>query len=157
MSTPRTLQLLLGRGQVGLRILLAVIRDLQLALGNRALVIKNLGSFVLRARQPLVVDRLQVLIEGAGDVGALHLHEQLALLDVVSDLRMNRNHPARGQRNDRDGSGNIGIDRAGDVQRRGRLILRWQYDGKASGMIDGDEVDALLGLTTCAGGGASAA
>ena len=105
------MQLLLRRRQIGLRILLAIIGDFQLALGDRALFVKNFGSFVLRSRQSLVVDRLQVLIEGVGDVGALHLHEQLALFDVGADLGVNRNHPAGGYRNDRDRSGNIRIDR----------------------------------------------
>ena len=138
------MQLLLRRRQIGLGVLLGVVRDFQLALGNRALVIKNLGSFVLRPRQSLVVDRLQVLIEGVGDVGALHLHQQLALLDVGADLGVNRNHTAGGDRNDRDGSGNIRIDRTGHVERRGRRILRGGGDGKAVWVIDGDEADTAL-------------
>ncbi len=140
----KEMQLLLRRCQIGLSVLLGVVRDFQLALGNRALVIKNLGSFFLRPRQSLVIDRLQVLIEGVGDVGALHLHEQLALLDVGADLGMNRNHTAGGYRNDRDGSGNIRIDRAGHVERRGRRILRSCRYGKAVGMIDCDEGDTAL-------------
>ena len=140
------MQLLLGRRQIGLGILLAVIGDFQLAFGDRALVVKNFGAFVLRPRQSLVVDRLQVLIEGVGDVGALHLHEQLALLDEGSDLRVDRNHPAGGDGDDRDGSGNIGIDRAGDIERRSRRILRGGDDRKAVWVIDGDEADAALVL-----------
>ena len=86
------MQLLLRRRQIRLGVLLGVVRDFQLALGDRTLVIENLGSFILRMRQSLVIDRLQVLIEGVRDVSTLHLHEQLALLDEGADLGMNRNH-----------------------------------------------------------------
>ena len=47
---------------------LAILRDLELALSDRALVIENLGPLELRVREMLVIDRLQVLIEGVGDV-----------------------------------------------------------------------------------------
>ena len=120
---PEDAELLLGRGQVGLRILLAVIGNLQLAFGDRALVEKNLGPVVLRMRASrLVVDRFQILIKGAGDVGALDLHEQLALADIVSNSRMERDHTAGGQGNNRNGAGDIGIDGTGDVQGGGGLI-----------------------------------
>src|ERR1700678_4610286 len=57
---------------------------------------------------------------------------------------MNCNHTSGVYGNDRDGSGNVRIDRTGDVERRGRRILRGRGYGKAVGVIDGDEGDTAL-------------
>ncbi len=140
------MQLLLRRCQIGLGVLLAVVRDLQLALGNRALIVKNFRSLILGTRESLVVDRLQVLIEGIGDVRALHLHEQLALLDEGAELGVDGNHPAGGDRNNRDGARDVGVDCPGYIQRRSRGILRGRRDRKAVWVIDGDQADAALTL-----------
>ena len=125
-------------------ILLPDIRDFQLALGYRALVIQNLRPLILRPRQSLVINSFEIGTEGVGDVGALHLHEQLALLDVGAKLRVDRNHTAGSQGDNRDGPGNVGIHRAGNVQRGGGRILRGRRDRKSLGPIDGDEVDTTL-------------
>src|ERR1700721_4602180 len=99
-------QLLFGCRQIGFRVLLAVVRDFQLAFGDRALLVKDFGSLVLRPRQSLVVDRFQVLIEGVGYVGALHLHQQLALGDKSTDLSVNSYDSSGSYGDERDLTGN---------------------------------------------------
>ena len=66
------LQLLFGRRQVGLGVLFRVLGLLQHGLRDGAVLEQILGADVSLVGQLLVVDGLQISVEGVGDVGALH-------------------------------------------------------------------------------------
>ena len=67
-----SLQLLFGGSQIGLRVLLRVFGLLQHGLRDGAVLEEVLGAEVCLVGELLVVDGLQIGVEGVGDVGALH-------------------------------------------------------------------------------------
>ena len=64
----------------------------------------------------LVVDGLEVGVEGGGDVGALDFHHQLALVDVVAQADVESDDAAVGEGENGDLAGDVGIDGAGDLE-----------------------------------------
>src|SRR6202789_4032856 len=118
-------QLLLSSYERSLRIILGVLRNLDLASGNCTLVKEDFGAVELNLSKTLVVDGFEVLTDRAGDVGALHFHQELTLFYVVADAGMDINHAAGGNGDDRDRAGDVGIDRSGDLNlRSGRVAGR---------------------------------
>ncbi len=117
-------QLLLSRGERGLRIVLGVLGDLELAVGNRTLVVEYLGAVELDLGETLVVDGLQIDGKGAGYIGALHLHQQLAFFDEVADAGVDLNYSAGGDGDNGNGARDVGIDRTSELDCRSRRITR---------------------------------
>ena len=77
---------------------------------------KILGADIGFVGKLLVIDRLQIGIEGVGDVGTLHAEQQLTLLHVVAEARLDIDDAAVGQRDDRNLARNVRGDGSGDVQ-----------------------------------------
>ena len=115
-------ELLLGRGDRGLGVVLRILRNFKLAGGNGSLVQQELGAVELRLGEVLVVDRLQVGLEGRGHVVALDLHQELALLDGVAHARVDRDNATGRDGDDGDGARDVGVDGAGHVELRGRVV-----------------------------------
>ena len=109
-------QLLLGCGQQRLRIPLRVFGDLKLRLGDRALVVETLVALERNAREMLVVDSLDVVAEGGGDIRALHVHDGLTLADGVAQAHAQIDDAAVGQRKHGKLARNIRVHAARGVQ-----------------------------------------
>ena len=90
----------------------------------------------------LVVGGFQIGIECIGDVGALHLEQQLAFLHVVVEAGLDVDHAAIGQRDDGNFARDVGKDCAGCVQLGGGLDLPAAASGNlaTSFVVDGDQV-----------------
>jgi hypothetical protein len=58
------------------------------ALGDGALVVKNLRAFELYTRQALVVHGLQIELVRARDIVASHPQQQLAFLHHIAEPRL---------------------------------------------------------------------
>jgi hypothetical protein len=64
---------LFGRGiQISFGVLFGIFGLFERALGDRALVVKNLRALQLHPRQPLVIHGLLISLVSAGDIVALH-------------------------------------------------------------------------------------
>ncbi len=100
-------ELLLGGGEGSLGIVFGVLGDLELAGGDGALVVEELGPVELNLGEAFVVDGLEVVAEGAGDVGALDLHQELALVDEVTDARVDVEYAAGRDGDYGDGAGHV--------------------------------------------------
>ena len=94
----------------------SVLGDLDFLQRDRALPSQELGTFQLLARQFVVRQRLPVVGERLGDIGALNPQQELAL---GYNARINLHHAARSQRNHRDVPRYIGGDGTGHSQLRG--------------------------------------
>ena len=79
---------------------LRVLGLLQHGLGDGAVFVEVLGAEIRLVVQLLVVHGLEVGIEGVGDVGALHLKEELAFFHVVVEARLDIDNTAVGERDD---------------------------------------------------------
>src|SRR5580698_5037569 len=119
----------LGLGFGILRNLLVVHRD-----GSPA--IQVLRSFGLCAGKLFVGNRLLVIRIGARDIRTLYAEQHLTLLNEITQAGFDLHDAPGGQRYDRDGSGNVRIDRGGDLQfrmghmfdgRRQRKLIRMLY------------------------------
>ena len=99
--------------------LLGVVGLLEHGLGNRAMLEQILRAEVGLVGQLLVIDRLQIGIEGIGDVRALHPEQQLALLHVVVEAHLDIDDAAVGEGDDRNLARDIREDGSGGVQFRG--------------------------------------
>jgi len=133
---PEDAELLLCGGERGFGVVLRILRNLALAGGDGSLVQQELGAVELRLRQALIVDRLQVGLEGRRHVVALDLHQQLALLDGVSHARVDRDDAAGRDGDDRDGARDVGVDGAGHVELRGRVVAGDGGKGKLLRVLD---------------------
>jgi hypothetical protein len=105
-------------------------------------------QFVARERdlgQVLVVYRLQIGVEGGGHIGTLHLHDQLTLVDEVAQPDVQRHHAAVGQGEHRNLTRDIGVDRAGHLQRAQHLPGGGLHQRKARRALHVDHV-AVPGL-----------
>ena len=111
------------------------LRDLEILLGNSAMIEEKLGTVQLGAGQSFVGDGLAVIRGGSGNIGALHAQQELALGNLVAETRMNLDDTARGQRNDRDVAGDVGGNQAGDCQFRHGVVLRCGGQRKLLGVI----------------------
>ena len=110
-----------------LGVFFAVLGDLQLALGDGALVIKQLIALESDVGEVFVRDRLEVVAEGGADVGALDLHDELAFFDVVAETGVESNHAAVSQREHGNLAGDVGADGA--------------RHGKSADDLGGDRLD----------------
>jgi hypothetical protein len=82
--TPRVSSCCFGRGEVGLRVgFSGILRLLERGQRNRAVIVEVFGAVEGLMGKLLVVGGLEVSVERVGDIGALHLEKQLALLHVV--------------------------------------------------------------------------
>ena len=115
------LQLFFGCGDVGLGVLLSVLRLFQHGLGNGAVLEQILGATIALVGELFVVGCFQICVESTCDVGALHLHQQLSLLHVVVEAGPDVHDAAVRHRDDGDLARDIGKDGAGGVQFAGRL------------------------------------
>ena len=134
-------QLLFGGSEVGFGVLLRVFGLLQHGLRDCAVLEQIVGPHVSHVGHVLVVGRLEIGVEGAGDVRALHLQQQLALLHVVVEAGLDVHHAAVGDRDDRNLARDVGKDGAGSRQLRRRFDLpRCERElGRIVG-VDGDQV-----------------
>ena len=88
--------------------LFGVSGHLKVVQRDRAVGIKVLRAFELRARQFLVGDGFAVIRISAGNVSASNSQHHIALFDRVAQARANLHDAARGQRDDRHVSRNVG-------------------------------------------------
>ena len=89
----------------------------------------------LLPRQALIVLGFLISLEGAGDIVAAHLEQQLALLYRVAEPGVDLHHSAGGQRDGGHGAGDIGLHHAGHVQLRRRFVLDGGDQRKLLGMV----------------------
>ena len=87
----------------------------------------------------LVVHRLEIHIEGIGNIRALYFQDKLALLHVVVEPGLDVDDAATGKRNDGHFAGDIRIDRAGDIQLSVSFGLLGRDQFELLRPIDGDE------------------
>jgi hypothetical protein len=119
--------------------------------------VEVLGAHVCLVGHLLVADGLEIGVVGAGDVGALDLEEQIAFLDVVIEAGADVDDLAAGEGDRGHLARDVRVDRTGDVQLRGRVVLLRGDEGKLVGLIDGDQAHVAgwddLRLRGCAVGG----
>jgi hypothetical protein len=135
-------ELLLGGEQVSLGIVFAVLRGFLLRFGDSALVQEQVVAFEGDGGEVLVVDGLEIAIEGGGDVRALDVHDELALTDGIAELDMKGDDAAIGEGEDREFAGDVGVDRAGDLEGAADGLGGSLDEGKAAGTVDVHEVRA---------------
>ena len=109
-------ELLIGHLQIGHGIVFPVLSRLELGLRDGSLVVKELVADEGDVGEMLVVDGLDVGIEGGRDIGGLDVHDQLALVDVIADIHFQGGDAAIGDGEDRDLVGGVGLNLAGDVE-----------------------------------------
>ncbi len=108
-------ELLLGCLEIGFGVGFAVFGDLKLGFGDGTLVVEELVALKDDGGEVLVVDLFKIAIEGGGDVRALDLHDELALVDGLAELNMEGGDATVGEREDGDLAGDVRADGAGDV------------------------------------------
>ncbi len=84
---------------------------------------RSCGAKVGFVGELLVIHRFEIGIEGVGDVGTLHLEEQLAFFDVVVEAGLDVDDAAIGEGDDGNFARDVGEDAPGDVELGGDLHL----------------------------------
>lgn len=135
-------ELLFRREEISLGIVFAVLSGVLLGLGNGAFGEEKVVAVEGDGGKMLVVDGLEIAIEGGGDVGALNIHDELALMDVIAELDMEGDDATVGEREDREFAGDIGVDRAGDLECAANGLRRCLDEGEAAGTVDVNDVRA---------------
>ena len=152
-SDAQQLEMLVRGFEIDLGVVLGVLRDFQSALGDRSVLEQQLGAIQLDLRQLLVLDGLAIVGKRAGDVGASHLEQELALLHFVAQPRVDFDHPPGGQRRHRHLPRNVGTHHAGDVQLRRGDVLAGRRQRKLLRMVHLEVVGVHVGLDAVAGTG----
>ena len=98
-----------------------------------------------RARD-FVGNGLAVVGEGAGEIGAAHLHQQLALVHPVSQARIDLDDASRSYRDHRHVARDVGIDRAGGFERPACRRTAGPWKRELLGMSDLEKARVGLGF-----------
>src|ERR1035441_5867333 len=121
-----------------------ILGDFQILLGDSALIVQELGTGELRARQSLIGDRLPVVRESRGSIGALHAQQELPLGHGIAQPGMDFQNAAGRQGDHGNISRDIGGDGSGHVQNGYGIVLAGCGDGKLFGVVHFDEVGIAL-------------
>jgi len=109
-------QLFFRGGEVGLGIAFRGVSLLNHGLGDGSVLEEILCTEVGLVGELLVVHSFEISVEGAGDVGALDLEEELTFLHVVIEARLDVDDPAVGEGDDGDLARYVRKDGAGGAE-----------------------------------------
>ena len=127
-------------------VVLGVLRNLQRALRNRAVVEQEVGAVELDLRQFFVLHGLAVVGKCARDVRASHFEQKLALFHFIAQPCIDFDDSPGGERRHRHLARNIRIDHAGDIQLRRGDVLTGRGQRKPLRMVHFEVVGVQVGL-----------
>ena len=113
------------------------------------MLVEVLGAHIGLVIHALVGDGLEIGIERVGAVGALNLEQQLAFANVVVKARLDIDHTAAGQRDDRDFASDVGKHRSSNVKLSRRIISFSPNQRELVGLIDRDQAHVAGGDYIC--------